>query len=179
MPLLNAAGTRATLAYTSLPAHERTNDVWQVKQGLFGAPDSHWDWIDKHRGLSASAQRIYAIVDGESVEALMIVDLAKPAKLEKSGYVPLVYIENLATAPWNRHEIQPQRRYAGLGRLLVGVAVAVSTEESMNGRCGLHSLVQSERFYASLGMQNLGLDGVERLTYFEFSPAAAEKFLES
>jgi hypothetical protein len=49
----------------------------------------------------------------------------------------------------------------------------------MNGRCGLHSLVQSERFYASLGMQNLGLDGVERLTYFEFSPAAAEKFLES
>jgi hypothetical protein len=85
----------------------------------------------------------------------------------------------LAVAPWNRRQISLSPRFRGLGKVLMNIAVTISTEEGMQGRCGLHSLLQAEGFYKQIGMQDLGLDDAEKLKYFEFSPDGAKRFLET
>jgi GNAT superfamily N-acetyltransferase len=129
--------------------------------------------------MRGAANRFLAILDGPSVEAMMLIDLSKASRLQTGSYTPLVYVDNVAVAPWNRPQIQTVPRYRGLGKLMLGAAVSLAIEEGMDGRCGLHSLVQAEGFYLRAGMQDLGLDAaVENLRYFEFSPTAARKFLE-
>lgn len=178
-PLLAGGRDRAVLGLRALPPAEQTEEAWQAKQRLYGAPDSHWDWTEKNRTLAGASQRLYAITDGDSVEALMQVDLSKASRLETGAYAPIVYVEYVAVAPWNRAPIQTPVRYKGLGRLMVGVAVAVSQAEGMAGRCGLHSLKQSEGFYLKLGITDLGIDqAADGLRYFEFSVAAAEALME-
>ncbi|MGC2658530.1 MAG: hypothetical protein WA324_11290 [Bryobacteraceae bacterium] len=177
-PLLEAARDRATLAFATVPGKKRSEDVWQEKQRIYGAPDAHWDWAEKWRHMG-SMHRMLVLADGDIVEAIMWLDISKPSRLETASYTPIVYIENLAVGPWNRSPLQSPPRFKGLGKLMLGVAVAVSNSEGMNGRCGLHSLIQSEGFYRRAGMQELGLSPAERMTYFEFSPDGAKKFLES
>ena len=57
-------------------------------------------------------------------------------------------------------------------------AIAVSLEEEFRGRIALHSLPQSEPFYARF-MEDLGIDlDVEKLRYFEMSEERAVKFMK-
>ncbi|TGS35833.1 hypothetical protein EN825_34620, partial [Mesorhizobium sp. M8A.F.Ca.ET.182.01.1.1] len=87
--------------------------------------------------------------------------------------VPLIYVEFLATAPWNRPKLVAEPIYKGAGRVLVGTAVSLSLEEEFGGRIGLHSLPGAEVFYRdAIGMTDLGADseGVHKgLRYFELS----------
>jgi hypothetical protein len=177
-PLLEAARDRATIAFASLPERKRSEDVWQEKQRIYGAPDAHWEWAEKWHHMG-SMHRMLILAEGDIVEALMRLDISKPSRLETASYTPIAYIENLAVGPWNRPQLQSPPRFKGLGNLMLGVAIAVSTSEGMNGRCGLHSLIQSEGFYHRAGMQDLGISPPERLTYFEFSPDGAKRFMES
>jgi hypothetical protein len=179
-PRLADAKARAIVAFFALPLPQQTNDAWQGKLGEFGAPDAHWDWAGIRKSMLGSVHRMLALLDGDAVEALMRIDLSKASRIETTAITPLVYVDNLAAAPWNRSQIQVTPRYKGLGKVLLGAAVAISIDESMDGRSGLHSLVQAEKFYARAGMQDLGLDAaVESLRYFEFTPDAAKKFLET
>lgn len=178
-PRLKASRDRAVIAFGALPEKKRNEQMWQEMQGVFGAPDAHWDWDKKSQTMMGSVHRMLGLVDGDLVEALMRLDLSKPSRLQVASFTPIVYVDYLAVAPWNRRQIQPKPRFTGLGTLLLGVAVTLSMEEGMEGRCGLHSLLQSESFYERAGMQDFGLDGVEQLKYFEFSPDAAKKFLET
>ncbi len=176
--ILQAARDRAEIAFTSLPPSSKTEAEWQALQTKFGAPDSHWDWRDKQQNLRPAAQRLLALLDGKSVEALMLIDLSRNSRLVLSPLTQIVYVENVAVAPWNRPPIQSTPRYRGLGKLMIGVAVAISDQEHLDGRCGLHSLIQSEGFYRKLGMADLGLDPTEgNLRYFEFDPKSASNFI--
>lgn len=176
--ILKAAQDRAAIAYTSLPSRLRTEDQWQALQAKFGAPDSHWDWRDKQQNLRPASQRLLALLNGNFVEALMLIDLSRNSRLVSSPIAQIVYVENVAVAPWNRPPIQNTPKFRGLGRLMIGVAVAISQQEHLNGRCGLHSLIQSEGFYRKLGMTDLGPDpAVEDLRYFEFDPIGASNFI--
>ena len=177
-PRLNDCRARAVIAFRALPAQKQSEKSWQEKQGRFGAPDSHWDWNEKRESMLGSVHRMFGLVDGESVEALMRVDLSKPSRIQPTPYTPVVYVDYLAVAPWNRTPVQVKRRFNGLGKVLLGAAVSISIEEGMDGRCGLHSLQQSEGFYLRAGMEDLGVDAGCKLKYFEFSPHAARKFLE-
>lgn len=178
-PRLADRRARAVIAYRALPSKKRHERNWQEKQGRFGAPDSHWDWNHKKQSMLGSAHRMFALLDGEAVEALMRIDLSKPSRIQPAPYTPTVYIDYLAVAPWNRPPIQSPPRFRGLGSVLLGVAVSISIEEGMDGRCGLHSLRQSEGFYLRAGMEDLGVDLECGLKYFEFSPHAARNFLET
>ncbi len=178
-PRLADRRARAILAYRALPTTKQHEAAWQEKQRGFGAPDSHWDWNEKNQSMLGSVHRILALLNGEDVEALMRIDLSKPSLRETAFYTPVVYVDYLAVAPWNRPAIQSPPRFKGLGTLLLGAAVSVSFEEGMDGRCGLHSLTQSEGFYLWAGMEDLGVDEACGLRYFEFSPSAARKFLEA
>jgi len=178
-PILEAFKDRAFLAYRALPPQDQSQSSFQDKLGLFGAPDAHWDWTYKRNNMSGLSHRMYAVLDGESVEALMRVDLSKQSRLDKTPLTPIVYVDYLAIAPWNRRPIQQPPRFNGLGTVLLGTAVSLSNNEGMDGRCGLHSLIQAEGFYKGAGMTDLGADpAADGLKYFEFSPQAAELFLK-
>jgi hypothetical protein len=178
-PRLADRRARAVIAYHVLPTKKQHEQAWQEKQGRFGAPDSHWDWNYKKQSMLGFAHRMFALLDGEVVEALMRIDLSKPSRIQPTPYTPVVYVDYLAVAPWNRPPIQSPPRFKGFGKLLLGAAVSISVEEGMDGRCGLHSLTQSEGFYSRVGMKDLGVDAASGLKYFEFSPDAARKFLET
>lgn len=180
IPRLKQCRARAVIAYSALPPKKQNDQAWQETQGRFGAPDSHWDWREKNLSMLGSVHRLFALLNGEAVEALMRVDLSKPSWIQPSPYTPIVYVDYLAVAPWNRLPIQPQPRFKGLGKVLLGAAVSISAEDGMDGRCGLHSLIQSEGFYKQVGMKDMGIDAAAHgLRYFEFAPEAARKFLET
>jgi hypothetical protein len=174
---LAVAKDRAVLAYAALPQARRNEAAWQEMQRIYGAPDSHWDW-DDISSTTGAMHRLLALVEMSSVEALMRLDLSKPSRIETATYTPIAYVEYLAVGPWNRQAIQSPPRFKGLGTVMLGIATEISRGEGMSGRCGLHSLSQSEGFYRRSGMLDLGMDYTEGMTYFEFSPETASKFME-
>jgi hypothetical protein len=97
-----------------------------------------------------------------------------------------IYIEYLATAPWNRKNENGQRidtrhsRVAPVGRRLVEVAIELSTQLGFEGRMGWHSKPGAESWYKDTfpGLFDFGVDddGGDGLLYFEISREIAEAF---
>jgi len=178
--MLTEVKDRILIAFRALPEGERTEDRWNERLGEFGAQDWDWNWEDKTKNkFTGSSYRALGIVDETSVEALMVLNLSWESRLDVANPVTSAYVEYVAVAPWNRRMIVPTPRFNGLGKVLLNIAVTVSLDEGMEGRCGLHSLPQAEGFYKRIGMHDLGLDADENLKYFEFSPEGAKKFLET
>ncbi len=91
--------------------------------------------------------------------------------------LPIVYVDFVAVAPWNRKTFQHPQRFRHLGTVMLGAAVELSRTLGLDGRCGLHSLPQSEGFYLQIGMRDFGLDAAySSLRYFEFDAPAARSF---
>lgn len=107
----------------------------------------HWDWRAKLQAIERLlAQRTFCIVCGGETQGLMAVNLTKTARIDAQRGRPLVYIEYLENAPWNRPELFSPSRYRGVGTLLVRTAIECSIQEEFKGRIGLHSLPQADRF---------------------------------
>ena len=92
---------------------------------------------------------------------------------------PLVYVEFLASAPWNLPNVVGEPRYALVGRVLLAAAIQLSLNEEYAGRVGLHALPQADSWYRdNCGMTDLGCDRTkENLRYFEMTPEQASYFL--
>ena len=176
-PILKEYHNRAVLSYRTLPEESWSHEAWEEIQTQYGAPDAHWNWAEKRASILEASQRMYALVARDSVEALMCLDLSAYSMIRKKPVTNIVYVDYLAVAPWNRAAIQQRPRFKGLGKIMLGVAVSISLEEEMDGRCGLHSLPQSEGFYTRVGMKDTGLLDKHHLKYFEFEPEAARIFL--
>ena len=141
----------------------------------------HWDWARKtaevqgllaFRGFSVVAQRV--------TQGLARVDLNKSAREPSEAGKPLVYLDYVEVAPWNRPELGATPRLRGVGTALVSAAVALSMEEGFRGRIGLHALPQSDGFYRDrCRMTDLGTDAAQQnLRYFEMTAAQASSVLE-
>ena len=140
----------------------------------------HWNWRDKMdriRGLLAF--RTFALMCEGKLQGLMQINTAHVCRLPGQTGKHLAYVDYVESAPWNRHEIVADPRFAGVGTVMIRAAIEVSREEGFQGRIGLHSLPQSEPFYDRCGMSNLGIDGNhENLKYFEMTPEQATAFSE-
>jgi hypothetical protein len=140
-----------------------------------------WDWRKKHNVLCSSFSNESAAVMAAGVtQGMMIVDLDFRARIEEQARQHMVYVDFLEVAPWNRKTLtggMPQ--YVGIGTLLIGKAIDRSLDLGFKGRIGLHSLPQSNDFYANqCGMRDLGSDAnYNKLRYFEMTPDMAEGFL--
>lgn len=141
------------------------------------AQDSHWEWVEK----ALEAQRImgrdtFAVECAGVTQGLMLVDVGFGRLHDQRGR-ELVYIDLLATAPWNRTRLTPDARYKGVGRVLVSTAISLSVDLGFGGGIGLHSLPQSEDWYRTVGFTDVELDDAKRMRYFEMSAADALKFV--
>jgi hypothetical protein len=139
-----------------------------------------WNWRNKAEGIEGLlGYRGFAVTCEGMTQGLMTVNLLHPALVPAQRGKPLVYIEFLETAPWNRPDLGQRPTYRGVGFALVAATVALSQAEGFSGRVGLHSLPQSDKFYVeACGMTDLGVDpAYKNLRYFEFTPEQASAFL--
>jgi len=140
----------------------------------------HWRWDKKVAEMTGLlAYQGFSVVCGGVTQGLMRVDLTKSARIAEQAGKPLVYIELLETAPWNRVDCVPIPRYKGVGSALLAACVSLSQHEGFKGRTALHSLPRADGFYRALGMTDLGPDQHYhgQLRYFEFTTEQAAKFL--
>jgi len=176
-PLLRRQKDLAILDFFSLPEASRTEEKWNKTLGKFGVPDAHWDWRTKCDVAPSSNRKIFALINADEVEAVMLLHFGKMSR-EANHALPLVYVDYLAVGPWNRESIQNPQRFRKLGTVLLGSAVNTSIAMGREGRCGLHSLLQAEGFYRRIGMNDFDIDSAyQSLRYFEFSAEAAKQFI--
>jgi hypothetical protein len=81
----------------------------------------------------------------------------------------IVYVSRLATAPWNRADVQTPVEFRAVGGTLMRFAQLRSEELGYGGLVGVHSLPAAEAFYRKLNMADCDLDrDCENLRYFEW-----------
>jgi hypothetical protein len=142
----------------------------------------HWNWRNKAQFLQGSLSNPgFSVMCGGVTQGLMILESAlHRCRIDEQAGKHIMYVEYLENAPWNRKELLFNPiRYRGVGSLLIRSAIELSIEEGFKGRIGLHSLPQSESWYAkTCGMTDLGVDkNKEGLRYFEMTAAQAEAFI--
>jgi hypothetical protein len=140
----------------------------------------HWRWDKKVAAMTGMlADQGFSVACDGMTQGLMRVDLTKPARLPAQTGKPLVYVDFLEVAPWNRSDCTTTPKYRGIGTALLIAAVTLSQQEDFKGRIGLHSLPQADGFYRAQGMTDLGPDAqyASQLRYFEFTPEKAVAFL--
>lgn len=142
----------------------------------------HWNWANK----AVELDRIAALspyeclgieCQGEMQGMMMINTTVNSIALESYGK-PLIYVEFIESAPWNLRAITEAPRFGGVGHVLIRAAIEISVGEEFKGRIGLHSLPQSNSFYADkLGMTPLEAGRKSGMTYFEMTEEQARKYL--
>jgi hypothetical protein len=141
----------------------------------------HWDWSYKARRIRGLANYLILGIECQSeMQALLLWDdLHSQAKHPQQLGKDLVYVNFVSTAPWNDIEVVDYPRFRGAGSTLMVAAIERSLDLEYKGRVGLHSLKGAESFYRKCGMIDLGIDKAhETLRYFEFTPEAANTFLQ-
>lgn len=143
---------------------------------------NHWDWgkkVDVTKDLLAISG--FSVMCSGVTQGLMLLDTIRSCKLSQQSGKPLVYIEFLETAPWNRPgSVSSEAQLRNVGSILVRAAIELSLQEDFKGRIGLHSLPQSNTWYEKFcGMTDLGADAQKQsLHYFEMSPEQALAFID-
>lgn len=134
-----------------------------------GSADKFWDWLVKKRiSLSSTNFESYAIEEEGLTQGLMAIETQwHRSQSDRSKH--LVYIQAIASAPWNRKTLHSQPKLRGVGTALLLFARQRSMELGYEGRIGLHALPRAESFYDDQNMSNYGPDPEqEDLTYFEY-----------
>lgn len=138
----------------------------------------HWDWRDKLWSSGSDGHRLFAIDCESDVQGLMALSNAfRRSVLSPADAV--VYVDYLEVAPWNLKVPGFGPRFLGVGASLIAEAVRQSLAAGLEGRVGLHSLEQAERFYAERYlMTQVGTDPTYHdLVYFEFRAGEAARWL--
>lgn len=150
-------------------------DVDSLWQGVLQATeqsDQHWPWDAKWRRAEREDRyEAYALEAEEITQGLLLIETqwhrsVLPARSR------LVYVEALASAPWNRRAIEDPPYYRGVGTALLNYAYQRSRALGYGGRIGLHALPDAVSFYRRQGLVDYGPDAEkDGLIYFEQASA--------
>ncbi|MGJ5673424.1 MAG: GNAT family N-acetyltransferase [Nostochopsis sp.] len=144
-------------------------NLWLEQLRECETEDKEWDWLFKLDFINRNSEfEGYALEAEDITQGLMKIETQRHGSHEVYGQ-KLVYVEFLASAPWNRKAIQRPPRFRGVGTNLLRYARLRSVQLGYGGRVGLHSLPGSVRFYDNQLMDNFGPDeDKEDLIYFEY-----------
>lgn len=162
-------------------AQRHVNDfenLWRAQLRQYLQEDKYWDWIFKKRiALSDDNYESYAIEYEEQTQGLLFIETQRHRSQIEIGQ-QLVYVEALASAPWNRKAVQRPPQLRGVGTLLLNFARKRSLDLGYGGRIGLHALAGAEGFYDSKNMMDCGSDpNQDDLVYFEYGRLRRELVL--
>lgn len=174
------AVAQANASWRSLVEEHRKRLIAQGAPRAEWPQHHHWDWekkAERYGGLLS--YRFVGVEHAGTVQGMMMVNLdAERCRVPQQRGKPLVYVEYLASAPWNSPLFMAEPLFTGVGTMLVFAAIQLSLEQGYGGRIGLHSLPQAETFYQCCGMTELGIDAdYYDLCYFEMTAKQAELFL--
>jgi len=146
--------------------------------------DAHWEWAAKALQAQGNplSYELFGVEADARTQGMMLVLKGGPkcfSRHPEHPRAPLVYVDFLATAPWNRPGLTATPTYKGVGKVLFMTAVSLSIEEELAGRVGLHSLPGAEAFYRNqLNMTDMGGDDTyQNLRYFELSATQARQLI--
>jgi hypothetical protein len=144
--------------------------IWKGILRETDQPDSGWLWDYKFRQTNRyDRYESYAIEVDALTQGLMFLE-TQWHRSQQPQRPPLVYVEALAVAPWNRQSLEDPPYLRGVGRSLLTFARQRSLELGYGGRVGLHSLPESEGFYHRSQMRSYGADpDKDGLVYFEYN----------
>ena len=146
------------------------------KAGEGNVQDAGWRWNELVPATPRLDLCTFSVECSGTLQGMMRVFTTRRSRL--AGELDLVYIDRLASAPWNRRRFTENPKYKGVGELLMAAAVSLSVDRECKGRLALHSLPESESYYANIGMQDLGPDlKSEHLRYYEMTEQTATSFL--
>lgn len=176
--LIRGLDDRVVEAVLLALAQNHINDfeyLWKEQLRLSGQEDKYWDWLFKKRlSLTRENYESYAIEYQGRTQGLLWIETQQHRSQVEVGQ-RLVYIEALASAPWNRRVIQQPPELKGVGTLLLNFARFRSLDLGYEGRLALHALPGAERFYDARNMMNFGADAEkEDLIYFEYGQLRRE-----
>jgi hypothetical protein len=142
---------------------------WQPRLQGTHEDDQFWNWEQKHRVYTRNAQyESYAVECGGMTQGLMLIAIGGYRSWVESRR-RLVYVHSIATAPWNRTQLQNPVLYRLVGTTLLEFARFRSNELGYGGLVGLHALPGAEGFYRRLNFMDCGMDEEkENLAYFEW-----------
>ena len=144
------------------------NNLWKSMLESLGEEDAFWNWARKKRlALSNERYEAYALEYDDLAQGLLWLETQWHRSQWAVGQ-PIVYVEAIASAPWNRRQVNPEPWLEGVGSALLGVARHRSMLLGYQGRLGLHALPGSESFYEHRNMLNLGYDSDREMVYFEY-----------
>jgi hypothetical protein len=134
-------------------------------------------------GLQEDGRLCLVVSLEESLEGMLSVS-ATPANVSREAGERLVYVEYVATAPWNDkrrlHDKPKKILKPSLGGLLVRLSVRLSRQLGFRGRIALHAVQEVVPWYRALGLSETGRreteDGI--WTYFEGFQTWASGFLK-
>lgn len=144
-------------------------NFWSEELQKYKTQDKHWDWLFKLNFIRRNSEfEGYALEAEGNTQGLMKIETQRHGSHKEYGK-KLVYVEFLASAPWNRKVIQRPPMFRGVGTNLLRYARLRSVELGYGGRVGLHSLPESVQFYENQFMNNFGADyNKDYLFYFEY-----------
>lgn len=142
---------------------------WKSRLQTSDEEDGHWDWIKKNQfTLLSSDYEKYAIECEQITQGLMMLEVSNHYSKQNPNQ-RIVYVDFLATAPWNRISLKDPPDYKGVGSIFLEFSKQRSIELGYKGRVGLHALPKAENFYKKKGMIDFGIDTTkENLIYFEW-----------
>lgn len=150
--------------------YDEVDTIWKPILAATEQPDAGWIWDYKLRQSQNNERyEAYVLTVDEFPQGLMFIE----TQWHRSHWPqrwPLIYVEAIATAPWNRTVIEQPPWLRRVGASLLLFARQRSIDLGYNGRVGLHSLQNSENFYRRQGMPEHGPDSEkDELVYFEYN----------
>lgn len=147
---------------------EDIQDYWQDILEATNQPDDGWAWEYKLRQSQQSERHEAYAIEEEGLTYGLIYIETQWRRSHLPHRNPLVYVETISVAPWNRKSIEDPPYLQGVGTALLFFARQRSSELGYGGRVGLHSIPGTEGFYRRAQMSEYGPDSEkEGLIYFE------------
>ena len=132
----------------------------------FNLVDLHWDWLTKGLACRSDEYCWFFLVVEDKVQGVCIVYHPKQSRIDGDN---ISYIDYLATAYESRNRPGYNKRFSGIGSILLSYIAGFSNSQ-LQYRFGfsLHSLPSAESYYTQLGMTRFDKDPDKQdLSYFE------------
>lgn len=133
-----------------------------------------FNWVSIFNFHANDTNSVLAIASSRA-EALMLIRDGYVVRCDRNLRKPLVYVAFIEVAPWN--QAGPERRFSGLGPILLRAAAEYSKQRGFGGRLGLHSVPEAEQFYNRLGFQKLDCPNEYNEIYFELNEGGADHLI--
>jgi len=141
-----------------------------------GEEDADWNWKDLATEANGTDywEAIALQTSSGALQGAMVYRVDAKSVLVPG--VGAVFVENLATAPWNRKRVTSRPEYGGVGPELLCQAVHHSHVLGFKGRVLLTSLPGAVDFYEGRGFVNTSRT-IENLPLYELPEGGAREWL--